>query len=248
MGYIINPFLVVPSDPMPPLDMQVWYRSDFEVELGGVPAVNGGLLDWWGDKSANGHEAIQPTMAQQPTYNEGVINGLPAINFPAATNQLMDIANGSSDLVPPTNTAFSLFAVLRPTDFASPMVLSQRNSAAGQVQWYIATSGKQIWSNGSESLPSDTSLTAAAWNRIGFIVPNHSTGNVTYYLNGAADGVQALGVSGGSGSSELVFMGNPPGFVFPFKGDVAEYLFYTREVTGSEVTQIDNYFTSRYAL
>lgn len=248
MGLIINPFFVEPADLMPPLDMQVWYRSDFEVELLTLPAVNGGPLDWWGDKSANGHQAIQITGGQQPTYNENVLNGFPAINFPAATNQLMDVVDGAADLTPPANTAFSLFAVLRPTDFAAAMVLTQRNSGTGLVQWYLATTGKQIWSNGTESLPSDTALTAAAWNRVGFIVPSHSSGNVTYYLNGIADGVKALGVSGGSGSSELVFMGNPPGFVFPFKGDVAEYLFYNREVTGPEVTQIDNYFTSRYAL
>lgn len=240
---ILNSYLAasVPEPPTP----EFWLRSDEGVTLGGSPAVNGGLVDTWEDRTGNGWDATQPTMAQQPTYNTSVLNGFPALNFPAATNQLMIIPSANS-ITPAVEVGLSWFAVLRPTDFAAAGVLLQKNGS-GIVQWYLPTSGKQIFSNGTESTPSTTALTAAAWNRVGMRV-NWSVGPANYYLDGVIDGTEATGVTGSGSGADLYIMGNPPPFVFPFKGDIVELLYYTRIVTPTEAATIDAYFVARYGL
>lgn len=242
---ILNSYLMAVA--LAPPTPDVWYRSDFGVTLLTVPAVNGGLVDEWADKTGNGFKAVQATTAQQPTYNTGVLNGQPALNFPRTPNQLMTIPS-SAALLPATNTAFSFFAVIRPTDFTSPMLLFEGDTGSGFVQWYIATTGKQIWSDGTESTPSSTSLTAGAWNRIGLRVPVHGSGTNTYYLQGAADGAPSQGISGSVGAIVTSFLGDRPPFVFPLIGDIVEFLFYTRDVTAPEIAAIDAYLVARYAL
>lgn len=242
---LINSFLT--AAPLAPPTPRVWYRSDFGVTLLGVPAVNGGLVDQWDDKTGNGFEAVQATTAQQPTYNTGVLNGHSALNFPRTPNQLMTIPS-SSALLPPTNSSFSFFTVIRPTNFANSMVMFEGDTGSGFVQWFINTSGKQVWSNGTASAASNTALTAGAWNRIGLRVPLHGSGTNTYYLQGVADGSPSQGVSGTVGSVVTSFLGDRPPFVFPLIGDIVEFLLYTRDTTPAEVTQIDDYFKARYGL
>jgi hypothetical protein len=241
---MLNPYwLGTPEPPAP----TVWFRSDFGTTLSGSPAVNGGLVDTWSDKSGNGFNATQATSAQQPTYNTNILNGQPALSFPRSPNQLMTIPS-SSALFPPTTTAYSIFTVIKPTNFSNAMVMFEGDTGGGFVQWYIDTSGKQISQNGNPSSPSNTALTSGAWNRIGLVIANHSSGNVAYYLNGAADGTPSVGVSGSVGSIVTSLMGDRPPFVFPLIGSIVEFLFYNRAVSGAEITQIDNYFKARYGL
>lgn len=234
----------VPDPPTP----TAWWRSDFGVEKSGSPAVNGGLVDFWENMTGDTlWDATQTTVADQPTYNTGVLNGHPAINFPRTPNEQFDVPSAPSTAFPATNTDFAFFTVIRPTDFTIAMNLTSRLRSSGNVQWYINTSGKQVWSDGTDSAASTTSLTAGAWNRVGLRVPVYGTGAVHYYLNGAADGSPAQGVSGGAGALGLGLYGSPA-FAFPLIGDAVEFLFYTRDVTPAEVTQIDNYFKARYGL
>ena len=241
---ILNSFLMGELGPPAP---DVWYRSDFGVENGGSPAVNGGLVDLWDDKSGNGFEAVQATMAQQPTYNEGVLNGWPALNFPATPNQLLTIPS-SSALLPAANSTFSFFYVLRLTALGTFMVLFEGDTGSGLVQYYIDNTGKQVWSDGSASTPSTTAITAGVWTRIGLRVPLHGSGMNFYYLDGVLDGSPGQGVSSSIGAVVTSFLGDRPPFVFPLVGDIAEFLFYARDVTPTELAQIDSYFVSRYSL
>lgn len=243
---IINSYItgVVPDPPTP----TAWWRSDFGVEKSGGPAVNGGLVDFWENMTGDTlWDATQTVLAEQPTYNTGVLNGHPAINFPRTPNQQFDVISAPSSSFPATNNDFAFFAVIRPTNFASAMNLTARPRSSGTVQWFVDTAGKQVWSDGTASAASTTALTAGAWNRIGLRVPVFASGSVHYYLNGAADGSPSQGVSGGAGSAALGLFG-APAFVFPLIGDAVEFLFYTRDVTPAEVTQIDNYFKARYGL
>lgn len=247
MRTLLNPYRFV-AGPLAPPTPEFWLRSDFEVELGGIPATNGGTLDFWGDMTGNGWDAIQGTAAQRPIYNTNVINGLPAINFPATTNQLLRILLTDA-IMPNAVSTFSFFAVVRPADFTAAQILLNRSSGLGFFQWYLPTTGRQIFSNGTESSPSNTSLAAAAWNRIGMKL-DWSVGPMDYYLDGVADGSPAAGVTGAFSDdpTTLYLFGSSPSFVFPFKGDVAEVLFYTRIVTPAEVATIDAYFADRYGL
>lgn len=88
----------MPSDPSSIAGLVGWWKAD------ALTLADGDPVSSWTDSSGNGFDATQATPANQPVFNTGQLNGLPAVNF-----------NGSSDSLAAaiTSTAqpFTVFAV-----------------------------------------------------------------------------------------------------------------------------------------
>jgi len=51
--------------------------------------ISGSQVSQWNDKSGQGHNAIQATMADQPGYGSTLINGHPGLTFPGGSQNLV---------------------------------------------------------------------------------------------------------------------------------------------------------------
>ena len=67
---------------LPVSDAQVWLKADAGVlNASDLPASNGEAVKTWQDQSGNFNHVTQTTAARQPTFNTGVLNGMPAVSF-----------------------------------------------------------------------------------------------------------------------------------------------------------------------
>jgi fructan beta-fructosidase len=82
-----------------PPAMAAWFKADAITGLG-----NGAGVAIWSDSSGHGLYAIQTTLGQRPTYVTGAMNGLPALNFNGANNQVLILNR-------PVQDDFTIFCV-----------------------------------------------------------------------------------------------------------------------------------------
>ncbi|HEX4451499.1 MAG TPA: hypothetical protein VH143_11545 [Kofleriaceae bacterium] len=206
-----------------------WYRADLGI------STDAGVSAWADESNVNDatHVLTQVVAAQQPAWNTGdsAYNGQATVSFIAAQSQQLRTPTWASALVQP----YTVMVVGEQT--AGAFV----DGTVGTQQGRLFTDGSSytgFWAGGSLFITTKR-MTAPS---VALVVVDGSSSRL--YLNSLTP------ANGGVGSSA------PGGIVIgadwygtsQLQGKVAEVAYFSRAVTGSEVTALFAYVASRYAI
>src|SRR6266487_2102243 len=253
-----------PASP-PPIPQQVpglrlWLAADKILGLAGGAAVA-----TWADASGRNNDATQTTAAAQPTYQTGVINGLPVVRFDSTgTADWLNL--GTADLLAATNAVggITFFAVTKmsstdattrdylsistPTGSAARFKAGQR-APAGAGVWGMTVRRQDI--DAAASIEVGTS--DIAWH-VQAAVIDYANGAGFMYLDGVQIGTNAALTSSGTTSatnsvaSAVGARGDGLGEFWP--GEIAEIIVYVgaAKIADADRDLVTNYLLAKYAI
>jgi hypothetical protein len=177
------------------------------------------------------------TAGTAPIYKTGIINGLPIIRFAGSSSM--------QNLLPVNYLQYTLFMVLKISS------LSQAYSAVwgsdSTTGFFIKSSGKTAlyfnnnseW-DGSGSTTFGTSI---------FQIVTMKVGPAGYSSRVALAADASNGTLGTVASTPAFQLGNQVGQSGRgFSGDIAEFLMYSRQLSSTDTTTIENYLKAKYGL
>jgi len=234
-----------------------WYDASdratlFDADTGGSAAADDGLVGRWEDKSGNGYHLTQGTGGNRPTLRPAIRNGRSVLEYDGANSNLTTANNITNDLL-----ALSIFAVFT------------RDSLGGGGQGNIWSNASNTGNNQRRYLIEDVSGTRMnslfGSNVQRSPVLSTSTGVFTrvhaFWTGGTnratdfdflEDGIARASANTGTitvaASPASVFsIGNrPTGADRAWDGYIAEVLVYTRYLSTSERTRVDNWLKAKW--
>lgn len=233
----------------------LWLSADRDVfsDAGTTAASNGNNVQQWNDRSGNGRNASQATLANRPGYITGIINSLPVLSF----------NNGNDDNLIATNVATanvaSIWAVASYSTLPDPNPGILLGSPAGTGanagvndkcigMWVSNAAGTQVWGRGIQSnnttrnISQVTTLNASTF----YIINNMYRSNaINQYVNNAAAG-DNTGHDGTLKSWRDITIGRQG--TESWNGNIAEVIFYNIEINSAQRIIIDNYLAAKYGL
>ncbi|MFA6170719.1 MAG: DUF2341 domain-containing protein [Candidatus Margulisiibacteriota bacterium] len=192
--------------------------------------VDGTAVSTWTDKSGNDNNAVQATGSKQPLYKVNILNGLPAVQFSAATYQTM---TNSTNFSP----AYTLTYVSRQTGGTNDRVIASlsNNWLAG----YYGGNKDQFYAEGWVYNPSSASDTN--WH----LYTAQGTGSLsTIFHNGTSLASNANGVAGPNGLSLNGYQGTAQ---FS-NAQITELLVFNSALSTDDRQQAERYLNNKYRL
>jgi prepilin-type N-terminal cleavage/methylation domain-containing protein/prepilin-type processing-associated H-X9-DG protein len=217
----------------------------------GVTKDGNNKVSAWTDQSGNGVKATQVTAAKQPTYNATGINGNPSLTFSSASSTFLTTGAVSS-----LNTGqFSWFLVAKATDVTVTQVLFRSNYTTGSsILWATFIQSSLWYVHSRDSSGGFKGVTNSAVNNTPAVISatwDNTSGIVNGYLNGIA-GTAASGANANPSGHQFSNIGaSSDSATTPttyFTGDIAEIVVYTRILSTSERTDVENYLRNKYKL
>lgn len=214
--------------------LKVWLKSDAIVGLN-----NGDSVTTWSDSSGIGNDVTEAT--NKPVYHTGGLNSKPYVQFDGTNDRLK---NASATGLPTGTNGRTVFVVAQPTSLAAyqPMV-AYGASGTNQV-WCLAfhgTSAVLSWGYSND----DSIATTLADNTGYYFVHQYTGSNIVVRQNGAqlTSYADSIGTSGaglyiGTYTNELYFT--------PMK--LYEVLIYNSSLSGGNISSVESYLASKYAL
>lgn len=189
------------------------------------------------DRSGNGKNLTQTTMASRPTFQTNIQNGKPGILF-----------NGSSTLIENTNAglpvgtaARTVFLVFKQTIVQNSFPLFWNAGGANHCGIDINGTFKVYLENYY-----DSGITIN--NNTCYVVAfTFSGGNIATYVNGVAGATFSSIVPVATGTAHLA-LGAIPGPTIFFGGYVFDGAIYNSALTSGQIAQEFNYFRSKWAV
>ncbi len=192
--------------------------------------LNGSAVASWADKSGLGRHAVQSTVAWQPAYVQGGLNGLPTIRYDGADDGLR-VAN----IPTMTGNTNSLFWVQRTTDSNYMPIMANSSTNANNGGWILIVN------------PGDGRTDLTGYGN------SHST--ASYWANGVQPGWTNAGSAWNTlnGNTSVVGVVNQPfnwngslltsgyGSSWSFGGDIPEIV-----VTSSTLSTTDRQLLEGY--
>ena len=243
-----------PSVPPPPLSGMVeWFAADFGNNCGGVACTDGASQDSWADKSGNGNfggliwEPIITNNCVASVYHTNQINGKPAVTLNGSnvsgSESCFTFQNVNGGFSAATTTAFMVVRYNTAT-----VGMTHMGGGATALIWGGSGGTFVIQSLAHGSIDSIGAGNLAAdqnWHQINYTY-NSSTGAYAFRADRSPDGsgtnaksvgnVAAIGTKSSGGSIESL------------SGQIAEFILYTRILSGAEITTVETYLNSRYGL
>ncbi|MFK2821339.1 LamG domain-containing protein, partial [Flavobacteriaceae sp. LMIT009] len=225
--------------------LELWLKADEGVEEAAADAAEDGdsVLNWL-DNTISTNDASQSTGANQPTYNEAVINFNPAISFDGTNHEMTasEVATGAD---------VTIFAVAEGTYSTTKTLLNLDNGANGSID-VEQTAATTIQGSYTDSA-SSTSGTASATVTSG--IP--SLINYRQQTTGGANRIFVNGVqtTGGTPNANTL-TGNftagigadPSTSSTRWNGEIGEIIVYNYKVPATERYRIESYLGIKYGI
>jgi hypothetical protein len=233
----------------------IWLRADERVyvDAGTTLATNGQTVQQWqttgGITAAN---ATQTTAGNRPTYVTGVANSNPVVRF--STNRFLDFG---TPLGVSTTSDLSMTMVFRPTtvtggtatDGVGSYMLDRTTNTSPVASLKLTSGNKIAFQNridgGTMTGISTTSNVNTAAMQVVDFYRDYAVRTGIFY-NGAQEANLAEG--GGPLTYPIPRLGAIHSGGGGFDGDIAEYIFYTRDITTFERNRIDSYLAIKYGI
>lgn len=230
----------------------LWLRADQGVyaDAGTVPAVNGGNVQQWNDRSGNGKHALQATVAKRPDLITNLVNGLPALRFKQANSDHFITAGLS------TGDQASVWVVARYSSLPSPNPGLLQGGTTGNalasdpsqknIGMWVGNANSQVWGRGiqadgaSRNVPATTTLNANTWYVLN---ANYDGTNIVQYVNNAAAGTIAY--NGTLRSWTDVAIGVQAGNE-NWNGDIAEVIMFNTSLNMAQRVILGNHLAAKY--
>lgn len=205
-----------------------WVKADSIVGL-----EDGDPVAAWEDQSGNGYNFIQGVAGLRPLWRNPVINGLPAIQFDGADNNLYEVANI-------LNRPFTIYVV---ASTAAPGGSKRLVSMDCGAEWCIEDRAGSTWDFynfayivGPTSIADQFEL-FTCWQR--------ATGG-SYWCNGNLQGSNAN--TGAATTLRQVLAAKHTTYDNCLAGYIAEVLIYEVDHTDEQRQQVEEYLRGKYDL
>ena len=202
---------------------------------------SGTVVSQWNDKSGNGRNFAQATVANQPTRNTNIQNGYAGVI--GTTN---DVLSTSYNWV---NSAFTVFLVVKPSSTSGFMGWMGAHTGTGCPALGTAngTGEYSLFRTGISTNPSNLVATlsnadVAVWKSSGV-----SSGNVsaTIYKNGTQSSTNPGYSSSGTGTIATLFASST-GLDDPCTGYLFEVLVYPSELSDTDRNKVEGYLRAKW--
>ncbi len=225
--------------------LELWLKADSGVEEAAAdPAEDGDSVLNWLDNTIQINDASQSTGANQPTYNEAVINFNPAITFDGTNHEMT--ASGVA-----TGADVTIFAVAEGTYSSTKSLLNLDNGANGSIdiEQTAATTMQGSYTDSASSTTGTTSATFTAGAPFLVNYRQQTTGGANrIFING----VQTVGTTPNantlSGDFTAGIGANPSTSSTRWNGDIAEMIVYNYKVPVTERYRIESYLGIKYGI
>ena len=196
--------------------LALWVRTD-----AGVGMDAAGRVSEWRDQSGRGNHLLQTTLASQPVYAHGQVNGLPVLRFDGTNDTLQFTTRFNG-------TIRAVFAVLK---------------QAGEQSWrqFLGDATADDFYPGATQLwwawTSPSILNGQTWLN-GVAVDGQMTNR--------PQAMSVLSVLTTAGvTADRLFSGKSN---YPWLGDIAELVVYDQPLTASQRTSVEHYLALKYGL
>jgi hypothetical protein len=218
---------------MPLGDLRLWLNADT-----GVSRQNtNNSVNYWADQSGKYNYASQATLAYQPLYVEGAINGRPTVKFDG-TNDSFTLPN----LLTGTTEAEALIVLKAAVDTptASRGLLIMGGYGNGTI--YPTSSGGVIQDDFGSTVMNTVGNPAQPLDQFHLYDVSGKAGDWAARINGAQ---QYSTTNNTYGYSSSPILGSGAG---NFAGEVAEVLVFDRTLTGAQRFAAGAYLHGKYGL
>lgn len=237
-GRLMRPRASGPFTPKSISGLAAWFDADDATTI----TLNSGNVSEWRDKSGNGRHAAQSTAARQPAYTTNSLNGRPAVTAPGEAVQNKGLVTPAWQYVN-VNTALFVFRVS-----GLNQAIYQRGALNDQPRAAVQGSPLElratVGGTSGGQVNSVTSYTANNWG-IGGTIFNASLARV--YLNGVY-GTDATGNSDTWSTSTSLRLFSLNDSLYTLNGGIAEFIYYDRQLTASEVTAVARYLSKKWSI
>lgn len=250
----INPYRFASAasfDPTSISGIQWWYDASDTSSI----THSSGAVSQWNDKSGNGRHLT--ASSHKPTTGTRTIAGKNVLDFDGTDDYMETSAHTDQSLQ--TN-----FVVFEPDSLAETIIFEKSANTNSNNGFFIALgpASGQVQSQVHASTTNGVDANAYKWNSIAAVgtpvlvtMYYNGTANTNFYKNGVDQGfgtTTAAGFDDAIGSKTLasnpLYVGARSGSVVPFNGKLAELIHYTRVLTGTERSDVENYLISKWGL
>ena len=225
--------------------LELWLKADNGVEEAAADEAEDGdsVLNWL-DNTISNNDASQSTGANQPTYNEAVINFNPAITFDGTNHEMT--ASGIA-----TGADVTIFAVAEGTYSTTKSLLNLDNGANGSID-VEQTAATTIQGSYTDSNPTTTGTASATITSGTPTLINYrqqTTGGANRIF---VNGVQTVGGTPNantlSGDFTAGIGADPSTSSTRWNGEIAEMIVYNYKVPVTERYRIESYLGIKYGI
>lgn len=221
----------------PESGLVLWLRAGADVVADGSNKVSS-----WGDVSGGARHATQATSSFQPQLVSSAIGGKPALRFDGV-DDVLALPDGT---VPSGNSAYTVFAVVQSTTLANRGFLGSGNSATGEKNSFRFSGGGEVinywWAN---DIVSPSASVAANTPYILDFTYNSTSGRTARRHGKNIATNTSISRNGGVANNVIGWTAHSAEY---WSGDIAEIIIYSRALTESERTGIENYLALKYQL
>jgi len=230
LGEVVAPF--VPTDIA---NILAWYDADDANTI--IESSN--LVSQWNDKSLNGNNVTQPSGGLRPLTNSLTIGGLNAISFTAdfLTKDPLVLSNNLTIfIVGNVSATANIFASLLSVDAANDFQIDA--AVVGEFR------GKFLSTNLGNPTVEDVNFINTDFV-LSYRLSNNDS-NLEMRRNAVA--IDAKTYNGNLSANQDFKIGVNRGVNQFTTCKIGEIIFYNRDLSAAEITQVENYLLSRWSI
>ncbi|MAX65928.1 MAG: fibronectin type III domain-containing protein [Bacteriovoracaceae bacterium] len=210
------------------------WLSATNITNGGTEPVNGDKISAWSDLSGVATDAVESTVARQPTYETDVFNGLPAVRFNGEAQGLLGTYTRNN------NAGLTVVLVAKMDTNNSREAFFEFYSNTNSARGFFFNYGFNEASTNHQL--NDTSLNLWSAYDNGTHTDLYENGQ-TIYTDRPNWGNGKSTAFTGAGS---YLLGDDQTGGDEFHGYIAEFLIFDRELTTSELSSLEEYLKNKW--
>jgi hypothetical protein len=221
-------------------DLHIWLEpSDFLDQA----LADGDHIAVWNDSSGNGNNAAESLGSARPVVKLNIVNGWPVMRCEGGVYHVLELPSLAA------LTEGEAFIVLK--SFNDPAASFAKTGiwkfGTGSGAYYAYSGDGKIYDDFGSTVRKDTIDTGGVDLSAAFHIYSvySAAGDWQNYLDGVSLFSTVTNTVGFSSSPNL---GCDIGAGTNFDGDIAEFLLYSRKLTGTERTNVIAYLTTKYGL
>jgi hypothetical protein len=218
------------TPPFAPTDiagLQLWLDAS---DASSVTLDGSNNVEQWNDKSGNARHATQATALLRPAYSTAAVNSLNAVTFNGTSHR---VATGSFSVSQP----YTLCVVISSTNNGSFRVMFESSSPRMSL---FSQSGTSLFYNAGSDISGSVTISTNVARLITGVFAGASS---SLRFDKSAVSTTSPGTNAIGGGCTI---GSTPSGTFPFAGSICEILLYNTALSGTDLTNVESYLSSRW--